>query len=324
MADKKLNELGTTKIFDFAYVEAAGGNQYKIDKENLGKQLTAEVHTNFGKIDSHCKYIFGQDENDQYSKISLRDLSKSIIDDASTFYGNYDGNRPLYDGCFIMYHEQDSGVPCAVPYRSWTNLQNQGEEADGVLIIEGGHAVLVAPDEKACYWSSKTGLGFDTSVPYTSDNRMKLLDIWDGSQRTKKICTDASNSPFYSESTNGSTMRSYAPGYCYHYTPHGQTKKGLKAGKYWLPCIAELFMIYTHLHKINAGLALIDGATPLRINSGQEWYWSSTECDDKYAWILSLSTGSYAANGQKNRAQNGAQPHMVRPVSSFIDNNTQN
>ena len=199
MADKKLNELGTVTSFDHAYVESSQ-NQYKISKTNLGIQLTNEVRTSFSATTSVPGYILVESGN-VGKKISLKNLSKSIIDDGSTFYGDYNGNRPLYDGCFIMYHEQASGVPCAVPYRSWTNLQNQGEEADGVLIIEGGHAVLVAPDEKACYWSSNTGLGFDTSVPYTSDNRMKLIDIWDGSQRTKKICTDAS-SPFKEESLN--------------------------------------------------------------------------------------------------------------------------
>lgn len=317
MADKKLNELGTTYRFDNAYVELSQ-NQYRISKTNLGKQLTNEVHTSFSATTSKPDYIFVERGN-VGKRISLRDLSKSIIDDGSTFYGNYDGNRPLYDGCFIMYHDQSYEVPCAVPYRTWTNLQNNGEEADGVLIIEGGHAVLVAPHEKVCYWSSKDGLASQNTVPYTSDNRMKLLDIWDGMKRTKKICTDAS-SPFMFESTNISTKSTYAPGYCYHYTPHvadsstGQKKKGLSAGKYWLPCIAELFMIYTHLHKINAGLALINGAIPLRLESGREWYWSSTESSATHAWRLSLNTGSYAANGEKKTTQ-----HMVRPVSSFID-----
>ena len=321
MADKKLNELGTADRFDNAYVELSQ-NQYRISKTNLGKQLTNEVHTSFSATTSKPDYIFVERGN-VGKRISLRDLSKSIIDDGSTFYGNYDGNRPLYDGCFIMYHEQSSGVPCAVPYRSWTTLQNNGEEADGVLIVEGGHSLVIAPHEKDCYWSSKDGLASQDVVPYTSDNRIKLLDIWDGKERTAKICTDAS-SPFKFESTNISTRSTYAPGYCYNYTPHvasdgGVKKKGLSAGKYWLPCIAELFMIYTHLHKINAGLALIAGATPLKKYEGHEWYWSSTETNDTYAWRLSLSTGSYAENGIKSAAQNVSPKHMVRPVSSFID-----
>ena len=320
MADKKLNELGKIDSFDHAYVELSQ-NQYKISKTNLGIQLTKEVHSSFSATTSTPDYILVEREN-VGKRITLRDLSKSIINDGSTFYGNYDGNKPLYDGCFIMFHDQPSGVPCAVPYRSWTNLQNKGEEADGVLIVEGGHAVLVAPHEKNCFWSSKDGLAIQDAVPYSSDNRIKLLDKWDGRERTKKICTSP---PFNTESTNPSTQSTYAPGYCYHYTPHvadsssGQTKKGLKAGKYWLPCIAELFMIYTHLHKINAGLALIDGATPLKKDKDHEWYWSSTEANDTYAWRLSLSTGSYAANGIKSGAQNGSPKHTVRPVSSFID-----
>lgn len=309
MADKKLNELGTIESFDNAYVELSQ-NQYRISKTNLGKQLTNEVHTNFSVASSDPAYIFAQKSDGTNFRISKTDLAKAIRNDETGLGGEQSGNRALYDGCFIMYHKQSKSgnlirkIPLAVPYASWTSLQNSGEEADGVLIVEGGHSLVVAPHEKSCPWSSKSGIATQP-VDYNSVFRIRMFDTWDGQERTKKICTDSS-SPFYQES-NQST---YAPGYCHNYTPHN-AKKGLSAGKYWLPCVAELMMIYTHKYRINAGLALIRGANQL---SETESYWSSTESSNVAAWALNLQNGSLGIVQGKNSIG-----LMTRPVSAFID-----
>ena len=313
MADKKLNELGTTESFDNAYVELSQ-NQYRISKTNLGKQLTNEVHMSFSVTSSVPAFICAQKDDGTKIRISKSDLAKAIRNDVTGLNGKESGNRALYDGCFIMFHRQSDGMPLAVPYADWTSYQNSGEEADGVLIVEGGHSLVIAPHEKSCYWSSKTGTATDT-VSYTSANRIALLDVWDGKERTAKICADAS-SPFYAESNNASTKDTYAPGYCYNYTPHvahdgGEKKKGLSAGKYWLPCVAELMMIYTHKYRINAGLALINGANQL----SETWYWSSTEARDVHAWSLGLSEGDLSWNNKIGTS------FKVRPVSAFIDDN---
>lgn len=310
MADKKLNELGTIESFDNAYVELSQ-NQYRISKTNLGKQLTNEVHTNFSVASSDPVYIFAQKSDGTNFRISKSDLAKAIRNDTTGLSGAQSGNRALYDGCFIMFHNQSDGWPVAVPYASWTSYQNSGEEADGVLIVEGGHSLVVAPHEKSCYWSSKTGeVAADSS--YNSAFRVKLLNQWDGMERTRKICTQPS-SPFYEECNNPITKDKYALGYCYNYTPHvasdgGVKKKGLSAGKYWLPCVAELMMIYTHKYRINAGLALINGANQL----SEQWYWSSNEINAENAWYLNLR------NGTLNQYNKLGDTNKVRPVSAFI------
>lgn len=311
MADKKLNELGTIESFDNAYVELSQ-NQYRISKTNLGKQLTNEVHTNFSVASSDPAYIFAQKSDGTNFRISKSDLAKAIRNDATGLDGTQPGNQTLYDGCFIMCHQQSDGWPVAVPYADWTNLQISGEEADGVLIIEGGHSLVVAPHEKSCYWSSKPGeIAADSS--YDSTFRVKLLNQWDGKERTSKIC-NSTRSPFYEESNNPITKDKYAPGYCYNYTPHvasdgGAKKKGLSAGKYWLPCVAELMMIYTHKYRINAGLALISGANQL----SDTWHWSSNELSDTHAWTLGLLYGTLLNGGTKV-----GHSLKVRPVSAFI------
>lgn len=310
MADKKLNELGTIESFDNAYVELSQ-NQYRISKANLGKQLTNEVHTNFSVVSSDPAYIFAQKSDGTNFRISKKNLAAAIINDDTGFFlnGEYPGNRALYDGCFIMCHRQRDGWPLAVPYVDWKDLENSGEEADGVLIVEGGRSLVVAPHEKACPWSSHPGTATTPVEEYTSRKRMELLlNIWDGNVRTQKICTDTS-SPFFEESHS----TDFAPGYCYNYTPHGGTKKkGLSAGKYWLPCVAELMMIYTHKYRINAGLKLITGANQL---SDKSWYWSSVEGSATDAWGLSLKDGSF--NNSPNKIRDRI---MARPVSAFIDN----
>lgn len=312
MADKKLNELGTIESFDNAYVELSQ-NQYRISKTNLGKQLTNEVHTNFSVASSDPAYIFAQKSDGTNFRISKSDLAKAIRNDATGLGGEQSGNRALYDGCFIMYHKKGVGNPRAVPYADWTSLQNSGQEADGVLIVEGGHSLLIAPHEKSCHWSSNE-FEVTEGIYYSSANRIKLLDVWDGKERTAKICADAS-SPFYEESNNDSTKNTYAPGYCYNYTPHvasdgGAKIWGLSAGKYWLPCVAELMMIYTHKYRINAGLALINGANQL----SETWYWSSTEYSDTYSWSLNFD------DGMLEYSEKAYDSLKVRPVSAFIDN----
>lgn len=312
MADKKLNELGTIESFDNAYVELSQ-NQYRISKTNLGKQLTNEVHTNFSVASSDPTYIYAQKSDGMNFRISKSDLTKAITNDPTFLDGKNQGNLPLYDGCFIMFHRQSDGWPNAVPYAFWKSLQNSGEEADGVLIVEGGHSLVVAPHEKSCLWSRTTGVA-TSETEYTSEARLKLLNIWNGRDLTRQICS-VSSSPFYEESNNPSTKNDRAPGYCHNYTPHEISgQPGLRAGKYWLPCVAELMMIYTHKNKINAGLALINGANQI----SKDWYWSSTEMNDKFVWGLSIM--GELTTFRKDNSYISPHEGGARPVSAFFHN----
>ena len=311
MANKKLNDLDTTVDFNYAYVEL-DSNQYKITKENLGKQLTQQVHLEFNTITSNPDYIFVQDASN-YRKISLHDLAKAIRNDIPSLSGDLPGNKMIYDGCFIMYHARKTynkdGWPRAVTYAQWPEKRDAGEVADGVLIVDGGHYLLVAPHEKQCRWASKIGAGGPDNESYTTANRIKFLNTWDGKERTERIC--GPGSPFENENKDSST---YAPGYCYNYTPHPEidsSTPGLKAHDYWLPCIAELMMIYTHKDKINAGLKLIPFSHPLQNTD----YWTSNNDAKSYAWYINLNNG-YLKGAMNKMISN---PY-ARPVSTFTQN----
>ena len=308
MADKKLNELGTIESFDNAYVELSQ-NQYRISKTNLGKQLTNEVHLEFNTITSNPDYIFVQDASN-YRKISLHNFAKAIRNDISSLSGDLPGNKMIYDGCFIMYHDtRKDRWPKIATYAEWSALQADYQEADGVLIVEGGHFLLVAPHEKECNWSSTTGLASsDNEVhEYGRNNRITMLNTWNGQERTERICT----SPSFSTDSQDS---SYAPGYCYNYTPHTSSNNGLRPHQYWLPCVAELMLIYAHKDKINAGLTLIDGADLLlsKEKEGIVNYWTSIEDGSNNACYINLKNGYL--RGVMNKTTKIA---MARPVSTF-------
>ena len=68
-------------------------------------------------------------------------------------------------------------------------------------------------------------------------------------------------------------------------------------------------MIFTHKYRINAGLALINGANQL----SETWYWSSTEGSPSSAWHLDLTNGDLRDGHDKVRNSG-----PVRPVSAFI------
>ena len=85
--------------------------------------------------------------------------------------------------------------------------------------------------------------------------------------------------------------------------------KGLTAGKWWLPSLGEMMMIYANMTKVNYALSLISGATQLV----EDAYWTSTEASATNAWLLFLSDGYAISYGAKASSQSG-----VRAVSAFI------
>ena len=101
----------------------------------------------------------------------------------------------------------------------------------------------------------------------------------------------------------------YAPGYCNLYSRANANGKGLTAGKWWLPSLGEMFMIYANMTKINYALSLITGATQLV----EDWYWTSTEINATIAWGLYLGDGNTRYWGTK-----ASDAGRVRAVSAFI------
>lgn len=223
------------------------------------------------------------------SKASLR----------STILGGFDLND-IYDNVFIMYHRKSDDFPLMVKPQYWPSIQNGGEVAEGVVVVEGGHVLVVAPTESTSglLWSSAD---ITTGNPLITD-RLVAMNDWDGKANTAKIIAASSD-----QSVTNTAQ--YAAGFCNLYSRTNANGKGLTAGRWWLPSVAEWMMVYANMMKINHCLSLINGATQLV----KDWYWLSTEGNASNAWGLHLNDSNLNYWGNKSQFK-----RHVRPVSAFL------
>lgn len=234
---------------------------------------------------STSQYIPLTDGSGNVTKITLANLKASLL-------GGLNLNA-MNDGVFIMFHRKSDNYPLAVKPDKWASYQNSGEIAEGVMVVEGGKILVVAPTEATLYWSSAAV----SAGGKTTSDRETALNDWTGKTSTAAQITH-----------NECKTESYAPGFCASYERVNANGQGLTAGKWWLPSLGELMMIYANMRKINYALSLINGATQL----AETWYWSSTEYSATYAWLLYLNDGG-AGYGTKASSQS-----RVRPVSAFL------
>lgn len=127
-------------------------------------------------------------------------------------------------------------------------------------------------------------------MPWSSDwlEAKATQKMTGGKEATRKIL----------EISRKKRQEAEAAQWCYDYA-----EDGVKQGEAFLPSLTELEKLFANKAAINAslnalGVALLEG-----------WYWSSTEYDFNYAWILRMSDG-YRYNYNKNY-NNGK---YVRPV----------
>lgn len=225
------------------------------------------------------------DGSGNVTKISLANLKAALLEGINL--------NSINDGVFIMFHRKSDDYPLMVKPDKWASYQSSGEIAEGVVVVEGGKILVVAPTETSLYWSSAAVSGGGK----TTSDRLTALDDWTGKASTAAQITHAECS-----------SASYAPGYCAQYSRVNANGKGLTAGRWWLPSLGELMMIYANMRKINYALSLIEGATQL----AETWYWSSTEYSATSAWSLYLGNGD-AGSGTKATYQ-----FRVRAVSAFL------
>ena len=232
------------------------------------------------------QYLALTDANGNVSKVSLANLKASLLAGLDL--------DAIEDGVFIMFHRNSDDYPLAVKPHKWASYQNSGEIAEGVMVVEGGKILVVAPTEATLYWSSAAVSGGGT----TTSDRLTALNDWNGKASTAAQITHAE-----------CNTSSYAPGFCAAYSRVNASGKGMTAGRWWLPSLGEMMMIYANMKKINYALSLISGATPL----AETWYWTSTEGSATYAWGLYLGNGDAGYWCAKASNQ-----YRVRPVSAFL------
>lgn len=238
-------------------------------------------------------YITLVDEAGSARRIVKSGLSAALLGDINM--------NLILDNVFIMYHRKANDMPAMARPHQWTALQDAGEIADGVVVVEGGKVLVVAPteaDSAGIPWSSAVVSGGATT---TTDLGIAMSD-WNGKANTASIISKSTASAV----TN---TAAYAPGFCNLYSRANTNGKGLTAGKWWLPSGGEMMMINANKNKINYCLSLITGATQLIEN----WYWTSSERSAIYAFLLYLNNGYH---GWASKFTNNGR---VRPVSAFTE-----
>ena len=246
------------------------------------KKLTAQ--TTVTTVTSAQKFPM-TDANGNVTLITLANLKAALM-------GGLNLNA-LEDGIFIMTHRKSDKYPVMYKPHLWTAQQATGEVADGVVVVEGGKLLVVAPTETSLTWSSAAVSGGGT----TTTDRVTAYNDFNGKANTAAQITHAEASG-----------TGYAPGFCHAYSRVNANGNGLTAGKWWLPSMGEMMMIYANMTKINYALSLIEGATQL----ADDWYWTSTEYSEAIAWNLYLRIGNLSYRTKATSLI------RVRPVSAFI------
>lgn len=208
---------------------------------------------------------------------------------------SYDLYISVYDGVFIMCHGLSDNYPKMYKPHDWPAQQNAGEVAEGVVVVEGGHMLVVAPTEASeiLNWGSANVAGGGT----TTQSMETAYNDWAGKGNTDRQITHAEMSG-----------EGYAPGFCHAYSRVNANGRGLTAGRWWLPSLGEMMMIVANMTKINYALSLIEGATQLL----EARYWTSTEYTTTHTWNINTKTGNFGYNS-KSTTQS-----RVRPVSKVI------
>ena len=203
----------------------------------------------------------------------------------------------VMDNVFIMCHRYTSANPDSNPicYRpsEWAAQEAAGNVATGVLLIDGGRKLVIAPQEKTSTWST-----CQLECGTKQSDRLLAQELYNGKENCAKILTNT---------TLAAEGDASAVGWCNAYERINAGGKGLKAGAWWLPSLGELYLMFANYTKINYALSKISGATLLSKNP----YWSCTEYSAQTAWYLNFSYG-YQGNYGKSSLQ-----FRVRPVSAF-------
>lgn len=214
----------------------------------------------------------------------------------------------LYDGVFIMFHRKSDNYPLAVRVGSWASYQTSGEIAEGVLLVEGGRHLVIAPTEASSVkWSSRPVSSSDMSGSVqisgvtTTGDRITALNDFTGRANTTAIING-------STSSNVTNTEDYAAGFCNRYSRTNANGNGLTAGRWWFPSMGEMAMIWANFDKINYALSKISGASQLQ----SSWYWCSTQYSASNAWSLYLCDGYVGINCKFSQGR-------VRPVSAFFN-----
>lgn len=164
--------------------------------------------------------------------------------------------------------------------------------AVGAGIIENGRTLIIAKDVTTAKWATSDVTGGTTAI---SDSRAAIADF-DGRAKTTTILTTLGDN-------------ATAAKFCNEYYPSNVTSsdENMGAGRWWLPSLGEVAMMWAHVRQLNFVLNAI-GGTQIPVGGG--WMWSSTARSATAAWALNFNNGRFSYSNTTDGA-------IVRPVSAF-------
>src|SRR5574344_905925 len=178
-------------------------------------------------------------------------------------------------------------------------------------LVSGKTAIGIVFDATNRYAVALTNASSTMSWGPTSTDISGLTNCIDDSIVTTTCGTDVKSN---TQTIIAQGASSYpAASYCNTYTTTGTS-----AGNWWLPSGKELWTIYSNLSTINAGLTKAGGST--LSNSYHSYYWSSTEYNRNYAWLLDPYNGDMDNVSKNNNRY--ARPVMQLPEITVIPTTT--
>lgn len=205
--------------------------------------------------------------------------------------GNIELASPTRTCGVLFATTDDSGIVLCNPYHVQHTV-NDYHIIFGVAIIEGGKCVIVGKDElTAVKWSAYNASGGSGDKGGVE----AAMGDMNGKANTATI-----------HDTLGSNA--IAVDYCLKYFAKDvqSTSPSVGVGKWHLPSVGELWMIYSHLFEVNRLLASIGG-----MSLTQSLYWSSTEYNAGRCWAVSFEHGETRYHLKANYE------FKVRPVLSL-------
>ena len=145
-----------------------------------------------------------------------------------------------------------------------------------IAIVQGNRSLAIALHDVSKEETSLTAKESEKDHGGYKDKYMDAVQDWDGKENTERLKQIRLNPAIQ-----------------------------LKDGEY-VPALAELYLMCLNQKAINAAMRFV---------GGQEltgWYWSSTECNETYAWVL------YLGDGSTNLDNKATSTYKVRPVKKFL------
>ena len=136
------------------------------------KLLSAQTTTT--SVASGEKFV-KVDGNGNTTLITLDNLKAALLGGMSL--------NAIEDGIFIMCHRKSDNYPIMYKPHKWTAQQSAGEIANGVVVVEGGKLLVVAPtecDSAGLLWSSAAVSGGGV----TTSDRVTAYSDWAGKANT--------------------------------------------------------------------------------------------------------------------------------------------